>query len=263
MSSLPSLRTVFLGTGSAGNCTAVEHDGSLMLVDCGFSAREIVTRLRSAGLTPERVSAVFVTHEHGDHVRGIDVFVRRHAPAATVYATAGTLRATRLAGCAYQTQALIPGEPVRVGTIQVVAFRTSHDAAEPVGYRIEAGGRVLGLATDTGELTREAFEALTDVDILALECNHDVHMLEHGPYPQHLKRRILSTRGHLSNEDAARALGRLASDRLTHVIAMHRSRTNNTSELAARAFRQELARLEIAVPMHVAEQDSPYDVGSF
>lgn len=254
-----ALRAVFLGSGSSGNCTAVTSGDDVILLDCGFSAREIATRLRAASIDPSHVAAIFVTHEHSDHIKGIDVFVRRHAPGCTVHSTSGTLRASGLDRTKIELRALVPGSTVHVGSLGVVAFRTSHDAAEPVGYRVEASGHVMGLATDTGVLTHEALEALSGADILGLEGNHDVHMLRSGPYPAHLKRRILSARGHLSNEDAARALRRLASDNLKQIITLHRSTTNNTSALVAEAFRAEVARLGLKTPVHVAEQHRTHD----
>ncbi len=259
MDSTSGLRAVFLGSGSAGNCTAIVSDETLVLVDCGFSAREVSRRLEAAGLDPARVSAVLVTHEHGDHVRGIEVFCRRHSPECAVVATSGTRRAAGSASLGGSAQSIRPGDALRIGDLEIVAFRTSHDAEEPVGYRISGGGQTIGIATDTGVLTPEAREALRDVDVLAIEGNHDVRMLEQGPYPYHLKRRILSAKGHLSNADAARALEVLAGDRLKRVVAMHRSRTNNTSAIAATVLRERLKRLGLAVPVDVAEQHGGID----
>lgn len=255
----PPLRVVVLGSGSSGNATAVADGTTTLLIDCGFSARETARRMAAAGLDPATVSAVLVTHEHSDHVRGIEVFTRRHASACRVMSTRGTLAAEPLDAVADRAEALRPGEVRRIGTLDVVAFRTSHDAADPVGYRIEAGGAVVGIATDTGVLTDEAREALAGCDVLAIECNHDLDMLENGPYPYFLKRRIRSSRGHLSNPDAADAVEALASDRLRRVIAMHRSRTNNTHGLAGRALEARLARIGLGVPVDVARQDGVVD----
>lgn len=249
-----ALRVVFLGSGSSGNAAAVTDGITTVLVDCGFSARETQTRLARHAIEAASVSAILVTHEHTDHTRGIAVFSRRHG--ATVYATAGTRRAARFDDDACDAQTLRPGEPVRVGTLTAIPFRTSHDAAEPVGYRIESAcGTVLGIATDTGTFTEEATEALRDCDILGLECNHDLDMLAGGPYPWFLKQRIASTRGHLSNPDAADALERIASERLRHVHALHLSRTNNTHDLAREALEARLARLGLDVAVTSVTQD--------
>lgn len=254
MSHSPCITVVCLGSGSAGNCTAVDADGSLLLVDCGFSARETAARLTQAGFDPSRVSGILVTHEHGDHIRGIDVFRRRYAPGCIVYATAATLSAAALGGGA-DSRTVVAGRTFEVGGARVAAFRTSHDAADPVGYRIEAGEDAFGIATDCGIVTAEVADGLAGCTVLGLEFNHDVDMLERGPYPHHLKRRILSARGHLSNADAAAALEKLAHGRLARVIALHRSRTNNTATLAQDALSGTLRRLDHPAAVEVAPQE--------
>lgn len=248
------LRVTFLGSGSAGNCTAVSAGETTILIDCGFSARETAARLSSHGLDASRIAAVLVTHEHGDHVRGVDVFTRRHARGCRVLATSGTVRASRCP-LGVDVTTIVPGEVLTVGGLEVLAFETSHDAVEPVGYVVTAGGESVGIATDTGFMTPQALEALRDVDVLGIEGNHDIEMLERGPYPYHLKRRILSARGHLSNAAAAHAVETLASNRLKRVVALHRSRTNNTAALAGTVLRERLRRLSLDVPVEVIGQD--------
>lgn len=261
MSESTSLRAVFLGSGSGGNAVAVTDGATTILVDCGFSAKEVARRMALVGLDASRVAAILVTHEHSDHLRGVDVFSRRHACA--VYATRGTRRAAGLDALATDVRGLVAGETERIGTFSVVPFRTSHDAADPVGYRIESdGGERLGLATDTGVLTPEAAEGLRDVDILGLESNHDTQMLANGPYPQYLKARIRSAQGHLSNHDAAEALELLAGNRLRQVFALHRSDTNNSPTLARRVLVARAAAIGLSVPIEVAPQNSPLDSAS-
>lgn len=258
MSESTPLRVVTLGSGSGGNAVAVTDGETTLLIDCGFSARETARRMAHAGLDPNRVATILLTHEHSDHLRGVEVFAKRHG--CSVHATRGTRMAAGLDySCAEVCQA-VPGETLHVGTLSVLPFRTSHDAAEPVGYRIEgpAGDR-FGLATDTGVFTPEAAEALAEVDLLGIEANHDLGMLEAGPYPAFLKRRIRSAQGHLSNPDAADALERLASDRLRRVIALHRSDTNNTSSLARRALVARLGAIGLRIPVSVAPQHEPLD----
>jgi phosphoribosyl 1,2-cyclic phosphodiesterase len=258
MSAADSLRVVFLGSGSGGNAVAITDTNTTLLIDCGFSAREVARRMMAVGLDPLTVSAILLTHEHSDHLRGVDVFARRHRCA--VYATRGTRSAAGLDYLDVDVHSMVPGEPVHIGSLTVVAFRTSHDAAEPVGFRIEAAsGELFGLVTDTGVITEEAAEALANVDILGIESNHDVTMLENGPYPSYLKRRIRSAQGHLSNPDAADALEALASSRLKGVIALHRSDTNNTASLAKRALAARLHAMGIRVPVNVALQHEPLD----
>ena len=251
------LRVVFLGSGSGGNAVAVTDGITTVLIDCGFSAREVARRMSLVGLDADQVTAVFLTHEHSDHLRGVEVFSRRHS--CDVYATTGTRRAAGLDAMAATVYGIVGGEETLIGTLAVVPFRTSHDAAEPVGFRVTTpGGMTFGLATDTGVLTPEAAEALADVDILGLESNHDLKMLEAGPYPGFLKRRILSPDGHLSNPDAADAVEALASNRLRRVVAVHRSDTNNTASLARRTLLARMAAIGLDVPVDVAPQSLPF-----
>ena len=142
----------------------------------------------------------------------------------------------------------------------MVPFRTSHDCAEPVGFRFESdSGERFGMATDTGVLTPEAAEALAEVDILGLESNHDLTMLANGPYPQFLKARIRSARGHLSNPDAAAAIELLASSRLRRILALHRSSTNNSPTIVKRTLVAKCEVIGLQVPVDVARQDLPLD----
>ncbi|HET6351271.1 MAG TPA: MBL fold metallo-hydrolase [Coriobacteriia bacterium] len=254
------MRVVALGSGSAGNAIALTDGDTTLLVDAGLSAREISRRLAAAGIEAASISAILVTHEHGDHVRGIDVFLRRYAHEAALYATRGTLAAASGLGEGRERAVEVkPGDTFNVGSFEVIAFPTSHDAAQPVGYVFRAGGMTAGIATDTGVLSAAALEALGGCAVLGLETNHDIEMLERGPYPAHLKRRIRSHAGHLSNEDAAAALATLAHDGLTHVLALHRSRTNNTARLAGRSLESSLRRIGASARVSVASQDEICD----
>ena len=259
MPTASQLRVVFLGSGSAGNSVAITDGFTTLLIDCGFSARETVRRLALAGLRAQDVSAILITHEHSDHIRGVDVFQRRHGMAA-VACTQGTRRAAGFSGLDGEVLTLVRGEVTRFGTLSVLPFRTSHDAAQPVGYMIETeSGQRFGLATDTGVLTEEAAEALADVDLLGLESNHDLRMLENGPYPSYLKRRIRSEQGHLSNPDACDAIEQLASDRLRHVFALHRSNTNNSASIVRRDLAARMTAIGLRVPIEVAPQNDILD----
>lgn len=259
MPSLSHLRVVLLGSGSAGNAAVVTDGSTTLLIDCGFSARETARRMTNAGLRAEDVSAIVVTHEHSDHIRGVEVFQRRHGM-ASVACTKGTRAAAGFDALSGDVLTLVPGEVTRFGTLSVIPFKTSHDAAEPIGVRVESDcGERLGLATDTGMLTPEAAEALSGVDLLGIESNHDLDMLERGPYPYYLKLRIRSERGHLSNIDACNALERLASDRLRRVFALHRSNTNNSASIVKRELAKRAASMGLQVPIDVAPQDGAID----
>ncbi len=251
----PRLRVVFLGSGSSGNATAVTYGDTTVLVDAGFSARETVRRLENAGVRAASVRAIVITHEHGDHVRGVRVLAKRLGD-VPVFSTPGTRRAGSLDSAVSDPRDLRHGQPELVGDLEMVAFRTSHDAAEPIGIRFDApDGYSFGLATDTGELTPETLEALAGCRLLGIECNHDLEMLENGSYPYFLKQRILSTRGHLSNDAAAGGISLLAHDGLLAIAALHMSRENNVPRRAQRALAAALARLDHGASVLCAGQD--------
>ncbi|HEY3317625.1 MAG TPA: MBL fold metallo-hydrolase [Coriobacteriia bacterium] len=247
-----------LGSGSRGNAAVVACGATRVLLDCGFSARETARRIAAAGFDADGIAAVLVTHEHADHVAGVPVFARRHR--VPVFASAGTLGAAGLArehGC--ECSAVRAGESVRIGDLAVTAFRTSHDCAEPLGYTFEApDGTRLGIVTDTGFTSAEVLEALAGCHVLGLEVNHDLRMLETGPYPLFLRRRIAGDRGHLSNAAAADALESLAHDGLRAVFGMHVSQQNNLPSIAGRALRARLAAIGLPdVAVAVASQEGP------
>ncbi len=248
-----------LGSGSQGNSIAVRCGDSTLLVDAGFSARDTIRRLDACGIDAASINAILLTHEHGDHVRGIRVLAKRLD--VPVYASPGTRRAAKLEELVDDPRDLQHGYAVTVGEFEVIAFRTSHDAADPVGLRFESrDGTVIGIATDTGEFTPEACEALTGCTILGIESNHDIDMLTSGPYPWFLKQRILSTRGHLSNVAAAEALETVAHDGLSQVIALHLSTTNNEAPRARTALTGVLSRLELTTQVVCAHQNTPPSV---
>jgi len=249
------MRTAFLGSGSSGNATAVESDGQVILVDAGFSTRETLRRLGLAGMRSEDVRAVLVTHEHTDHIGGVQLLAKRLG--IPVYATAGTGKAAGMSEWDADLRLARTNESFTVGPFAVQAFALSHDAAEPVGYRIEnRRGDVLGLVTDTGVMPSSAIEVLNGCTVLAIECNHDETMLRTGPYPWFLKRRIDSDRGHLSNVAAFQAIERLACDRLEAVVALHLSRQNNHAGIVRDGLEAQLRRLDLACRTKVVAQDA-------
>jgi phosphoribosyl 1,2-cyclic phosphodiesterase len=251
------MRIAVLGSGSRGNALVVESDGGCILIDAGFSTRELVRRLAQVGVVPESVRALVLTHEHADHVSGADRFARRFR--VPVWATAGTLQETALSTPVREgARPFCSGRPVEVAGFSVEAFAIPHDAREPVGLVVEddAGCR-LGLAADLGCASRLAWGRLVDLDVLLLETNHDLEMLRGGPYPWALKQRIAGRHGHLSNGDAAVGLAELASDRLRSVVAYHLSQTNNLPVLASTALGETLDRAGSAASVLVAQQDEP------
>lgn len=226
-----------LGSGSKGNCALVEGPEGLIMIDNGFSRREVLSRMHDLGLDEHDVRALLLTHEHTDHVSGISVWCR--AFDVKLYASVGTPEMRKylaeLPFCEF-----IPGTSFTVAGVTVATFGTSHDVTNPVGFRFSWNDDAIGYATDTGVLSDRALAALTDVRILALESNHDVPMLRTGPYPRYLQDRIISERGHLSNDQAARAVEQIVSERTEQVVAMHISQENNRPSLAVRALAEAL-----------------------
>lgn len=256
------MRIAILGSGSRGNALVVESGGRRILVDAGFSCRELERRMRLVGVEPETISALVVTHEHSDHLRGADRFVRRHR--VPLFATRGTLDAGARASSGLGEEALAAarevtsGVPFEVSGFQVEPFAIPHDAAEPVGLTVEDGaGRRMGLAADLGERSRLAWARLTELDTLILETNHDLGMLRSGPYPWPLKQRVAGRHGHLSNRDAADGIPELVCDRLRRVVLYHLSQTNNSPALAAEAVGEVLVSEGSRARVEVTEQDRP------
>jgi phosphoribosyl 1,2-cyclic phosphodiesterase len=251
------MRVAVLGSGSAGNCLVVESAGRRILIDAGFSCREIEARCRRSGVDPGSLEAVILTHEHNDHSLGADRLARRLG--LHVYATEGTLRALPWSRDSRpRLHALASGWPYDIAGFHVETFSVPHDATDPVGVVVsDRAGARLGLVADLGCWSRLAAARLQEVDVLILETNHDLDMLRRGPYPWVLKQRVASRHGHLSNQQAAEALSELLCDRLRCVVLYHLSRTNNEPALAAAAIGEALDRAGSSARMAIAEQSRP------
>lgn len=236
-----------LASGSEGNSLLVSACGVHLLVDAGISARRIRQSLAPLGLTPDDLSAILITHEHTDHTAGLATLLKHHA--VPLYASGGTafyLR-SRLPGLDGCLRLVSPGSVFSIGPAQVTVFATSHDAGESVDYRIDCGGESVGILTDTGFVPEPAAAALSGVGLLVLESNHDVEWLLSGPYPYPLKQRILSQRGHLSNEDAAAFARRMAACGTRRIVLAHLSRENNTPQRALQVMKTALSGLDVSV----------------
>ena len=221
-----------LFSGSSGNSVYIGGASGGILIDAGVSAKRLAAALAGIGVDPGRVGAVFVTHEHADHIAGLRVFCERHH--VPVFAAPGTLRALERMGAltAKMQASPMPAGGVEANGLLLRCFATSHDAAEPCGYTCETGDEKYAIATDTGYLAENVKEALRGCDTIMLESNHEVTMLQNGPYPYFLKRRILSDQGHLSNAACADFLPGLLRTGAGRFYLAHLSRENNTPQLA-------------------------------
>lgn len=253
----PPLRVGVLGSGSGGNAVVVECGKHRILLDAGFSCRELVKRMKLLDFDPQTLGAIVLTHEHQDHCRGADRFAKRFQ--LPVLATAGTLSGTPLREEIRKgAVTLRSGEPREVAGFSVEPFGIPHDAEEPIGVVVQDPcGRRIGLVADLGCRTSLAWGRLYDLDILILETNHDLDMLRNGPYPWSLKQRVAGRHGHLSNREAAEGLPELMGDRLRWVALYHLSRTNNLPALAAAAIGEALDREGCPAQMAVTRQDHP------
>ena len=251
------VRVVPLGSGSSGNATLVTFGERRLLIDAGLSARELAARLEGVGLAPSALSAILLTHEHHDHARGLPRFALKHR--VPVFTSPECLAALNLAPHHLPAwHPFEPGIPFEAFGIRVDPFVVPHDAVNPVGFVLEAGGVRVGIATDLGHATTLVMERLRGCHVLLVEANHDDGMLLRGSYPWALKQRIGGRLGHLSNDEAATLVTSVADDDCQAVILAHLSENNNPSALARRAVATALARAgRNRYAMRVAERKAP------
>lgn len=232
------MRITVLGSGSSGNSTLLEVNGSGILVDAGFSCRELERRMRLVDFEPERIKAILLTHEHTDHIKGVEVFSKKHR--VPVYLSEGTRESGLLDEYKTWLEPFETGNAFSINGFDIHPFRIAHDAADPVGFVIRASGTAVGIGTDLGYVTRLIEEKFAGLDLLVFESNHDPEMLINGPYPWVLKQRISSRNGHLSNPEAADFIKSSITERTRHILLAHLSRTNNTPSLAMSACKAAL-----------------------
>lgn len=248
-----------LASGSKGNITYIQGDSSAILVDTGLSAKQCEQRIYDAGLDMKNIAAVFITHEHGDHIQGLRVLARRYQ--LPVYMNEKTAAAASARGALDgigQVNIFSNGDNIRVGDLSIHSITVSHDAADTVNYIISDGTKRLGIFTDLGHISTLVQQKAMTVDALLLEANHDVDMLKYGRYPLELKRRIRSKQGHLSNDDAIQLLRDIYHEKtLEKVWFGHLSEENNRPELLLEQMHSSLdetncKNIEIAFQHQVA-----------
>lgn len=244
-----------LASGSSGNCFYVENEGKAVLIDAGISCKQIVERLHSLKKNPDRIKAIFITHEHSDHIRGADVFCRQFK--VPIFATKKTAQSCFLCSSRDFIKHIKNNETVKIGGMNVEAFSKSHNAADPVSYNVW-NGKKISIITDAGYGCKNVIANVSDSDFLCIESNHDEIMLEKGPYPYFLKQWIRSNEGHLSNLQSALCVLEHAPSRLKHVMLAHISKINNTSKLAMETFNHLLKeRKDLHPKISVSERERP------
>lgn len=229
-----ALEVCALASGSSGNCFYVGNGKGSVLIDAGISAKQMCLRMQERGLKPEKVRGIFITHEHSDHVRGVDVFARRFR--VPVFATRKTAQACFLCQEEKLIREIRNTEEITLAGMVIEAFGKFHDAIDPVSYTISLGKKRVSVMTDLGHACKRVQEHVSEADFLFLESNHDEQMLKHGNYPEELKQLILSDIGHLSNRQAGLCVLEHASTRLKQVVLSHLSQENNTPQLAMKTF---------------------------
>lgn len=249
------MRLCSIASGSSGNCIYAGSDTTHLLVDAGISCRRITEGVNTLGISPSQLDGILITHEHSDHISGLGILARKYEiPVYTTKQTyEGILNDKKIGPLPEGLFCEVKyDEKFTIKDLTVCPVKISHDALCPAAYTIRCGKKKMGILTDLGNFNDYVVECMSDLDAVLIEANHDVNMLQVGPYPYYLKKRILSDRGHLSNEMCGKLLDRILHDGMKNVVLGHLSRENNMPELA-----YETVRLEIDM------SDSPYKARDF
>lgn len=233
------LQLTVLASGSSGNSLLVRGESTSILIDAGVSARQLETQLLAVGTPPENLSGILLTHEHGDHTRGLKVLCsKKRIPVFTNPLTADSLRKSSIDT---EWRLFNSGSPFEIGELRIHPFSVPHDAADPVGFVVSTANTSLAILTDLGYATRQILHAVHGVHALVIETNHDETLLQNDTKrPWSVKQRILSRHGHLSNQAAAKLVAEIATENLRHILLAHLSEDCNTPDLARETIRQQL-----------------------
>jgi len=244
-----------LASGSSGNCFYVENGDKAIIVDAGISSKQIFERMEIIRANPKKIQGIFISHEHTDHTRGADVLARTLG--IPIFATKGTINNSSLCAEEGLIQTIKASELISLAGLEIEPISKSHDAEEPVSFVIR-NKKTLSILTDIGYSCKNIADAINESDFLVMESNHDIKMLENGPYPYFLKKRILSDKGHISNLHSAISVLEHSRTHLKGISLAHLSRTNNTSKLAHSTFKTLLKeRKDLSPQITVSTQDSP------
>lgn len=240
-----------LNSGSNGNCYYVGNSKEAILVDAGISCRETEKRMLRLGLCMKKVKAIFISHEHGDHIKGLTVLSKKFG--IPVYITPGTINNCRLNLPEELIRSFVSHETVQIGTIEVTCFPKIHDAAEPHSFMVSCGGIKVGVFTDLGMVCEQLSHHFQQCDAAFLEANYDEELLHTGKYPYYLKRRISGGQGHLSNTQALELFKNHRSQNLSHLLLSHLSKDNNDPELVEHLFNQHAEQTTIVIATRYME----------
>lgn len=240
-----SLFTASLNSGSNGNCYYVGNGTEAVLVDAGLSCRETECRMARLGLSMKAVKAIFISHEHGDHIKGVNVLSKKYN--LPVYFTKNTFRFSRLSVQKSLVRIFRGGEPVAVGNLGITAFAKHHDARDPHSFIVEGNDTIIGVFTDIGNVCDNLTSHFKQCHAAFLEANYDADMLEKGRYPIHLKQRIRGGKGHLSNDEALALFKQHRPAHMSHIFLAHMSKDNNDPELAAELFNRHANGTEVVI----------------
>ena len=246
-----------LFSSSKGNCCLIKNGSDVFLIDAGVSAKRIEEAVRRVGISPEQIRAVFITHEHSDHIKGLETLSRRYG--MEIYAPTGCMDGilSTAPAAAPALKSNDHGNLVCLESTRIYTVRTPHDACASVGFRIELAGEIMAYFTDIGHLSAEILRAMSGCRRVVIESNHDIERLKAGPYPYSLKQRILGPYGHLSNFDCAALLPHLARYGTERVVLAHLSEENNTPEMA---YEEAARRLEGKASLAVAKPSATVEV---
>ena len=262
------MRLCSIASGSSGNCVYVGSDTTHLLIDAGISGKRIEAGVATLGLKLSEIDGIFITHEHSDHISGLGVIARKYG--IPIYATPGTIQAIKQSSSLGKIDNslfynILPDEKYIIKDITMYPMKTSHDAAQPVAYKISHDKKNVGIVTDLGCYNDYTIACMQGLDVIYLEANHDVNMLQVGSYPYYLKQRILGEKGHLSNESAGKLLARLLNDHIETVVLGHLSKENNLPELAYESVKLELMMSDTGYhdgdfPIYIAKRDEVSDM---
>lgn len=261
------MRFCSIASGSSGNCIYTGSDATNILIDAGISAKKTIEGLCKLDVKPGELDGILITHEHSDHIKGIGILCRKYN--IPIYATKGTIEGIKSASSLGEIDDALfnvvkADEKFFIKDLCINPMKISHDAKDPVAYRVSYEDKRVAVVTDLGYFDDYTVESLKGVDILMAEANHDIRMLQVGPYPYYLKQRILSDHGHLSNENAGRMISRLLHDDMKAIFLGHLSKENNLPELAYETVRLEIEAADNKYhgndfPLMVAKRECPCD----